>query len=168
MRVAPQRQVKYLAIAILALVICAEAVACSCIARQSSHYFEDAGRVIVGTVTSTNEADLEKLGNRYVRKVVVQVDEVLKGEPARTLSVADGLSSCSLYLKKNDRVILFLQSDLLKTSKCNGSAVFYTHEVLKSRFNLDEQQIRTHHEVLRAHLEVARKLAPKKWWQLWR
>jgi hypothetical protein len=151
----------------LALLFCATAVGCHCISRQTSQYYERANVVVMGKVISTNEADLLKEGKKYVRRVSVRVQETYKGDSDGTLNVEDSYISCSLSMQEGDRVILFLDKNLV-SDKCNGSAVLYADEVLRTRFKMDEQSIRTYQLLLQTLVVELRSFRPKEWWQVWR
>lgn len=155
------------AFSVLALLTCTTAVGCSCIQRHTSQYYESASVVIIGKVTSTNEADLPKQDKKYVRRVSVLVQETFKGDSSNILTIEDSFNRCNLGMQKGDRVILFLHKDLLSDT-CSGSAILYSNEVLRTRFGMDEKNIGIYQAKLKTRITELHNYLPKKWWQIWR
>ena len=145
-------------------------MACTCRQRSTAYYYELANLVVRGKVVSTNEEDMDaahKAGKSYVRRVSVRVEEVFKGDALRTLMIENNGSSCSMFMQKDDQVILFFDKTMF-TDSCNGSLYLANDEKLRKHFKLDDQSILKYQALTTDRLAELRKAKPRNWWEFWR
>ena len=159
-----------LSFGVLVLLFCSVSMACTCRQRSTAYYYELANLVVRGKVVSTNEEDMDaahKAGKSYVRRVSVRVEEVFKGDALRTLMIENNGSSCSMFMQKDDQVILFFDKTMF-TDSCNGSLYLANDEKLRKHFKLDDQSILKYQALTTDRLAELRKAKPRNWWEFWR
>ncbi|WP_144816972.1 hypothetical protein [Aerolutibacter ruishenii] len=111
-----------IAVALLALSASA-AQACQCTNRPEEEKFQEARVVFVGVVRGTQFVPDERVfGGGHIR-AVVDVREMLKGDPKPRFDVIDGLpliGMCSASLRAGIEYVLFLD-ERNAVSMCNGT-----------------------------------------------
>ena len=145
-------------------------MACTCRQRSTAYYYELANLVVRGKVVSTNEEDMDaahKTGKTYMRRVSVRVEEVFKGDAPRTLMIENNGTSCSMFMQKDDQVVLFFDKTMF-TDSCNGSLHLANDERLRKHFKLDDQSVLKYQAFTTDRLAELRKAKPKSWWEFWR
>ena len=156
-----------ISLGVLALLFCSATMACSCVRRTNADYYKLANVVVLGKVVSTNESEINserKYGEKYVRRVTIRVKETFKGDVPRTLSLENNGGACSIYMQKDDQVVLFLDKTMLADS-CDGSFPLESDERLRKRYKLDDQYILEYQAVTADRLTELRKAKPRSWWE---
>lgn len=154
----------------LALAFCSAAMACSCVRRTNADYYKLANVVVLGKVVSTNESEINserKYGEKYVRRVTIRIKETFKGDVPRTLSLENNGVACSMYMQKDDQVVLFLDKTML-ADRCDGSFRLESDERLRKQYKLDAQNILEYQALTADRLAELREAKPKSWWEFWR